>query len=237
MIAMLMAAGASFVVTIFGTPLLIRWLRAHQIGAQIRDDGPIEHPHVAKAGTPTMGGIAIVTATVVGYLVAHVRRSKVAFATPGWALLALIVGLGIVGYIDDYLGVRARRNMGLRKRGKTFGIVVIAAAFAWLALKFVHTSTHLSFTKPLGLNLGSVGWFVLAVLVIYATTNAVNFTDGVDGLAAGSSAFTFAAFMIIAFTEFRHPATYGVLSAQSLDQAIVAAAMIAWSSAWAGMTW
>jgi phospho-N-acetylmuramoyl-pentapeptide-transferase len=239
MIAMLMAAGASFVVTIFGTPVLIRWLRAHQIGAQIRDDGPIEHPHVAKAGTPVMGGIAIVSAAVIGYLVAHIRRSKVAFTTPGWALLALIVGLGIVGYIDDYLGVRARRNMGLRKRGKTFGIVVIAAAFAWLALKFVHTSTHLSFTKPLALNLGSVGWFVLAVLIIYATTNAVNFTDGVDGLAAGSSAFTFAAFMIIAFTEFRHPLTYGgpharAFSAQSLDQAIVAAAMF---GACAGFLW
>jgi phospho-N-acetylmuramoyl-pentapeptide-transferase len=239
-IAMLMAAAASFAVTIFGTPILMRWLRAHAIGAQIRDDGPIEHPHVAKAGTPTMGGIAIVVATVVGYLFAHLRRSSVAFATPGWALLALIVGLGIVGFIDDYLGVRARRNLGLRKRGKTFGIVAIAAAFAWLGLRLVHTSTHLSFTKPIGLNLGSVGWFVFAVLVIYATTNAVNLTDGLDGLAAGSSVFTFAAFMIIGFTEFRHPKPYGgglhehLFSAQSLDQAIIAAALF---GACAGFLW
>ena len=144
----------------------------------------------------------------------------------------MIVGLGIVGFIDDYLGVRARRNLGLRKRGKTFGIVAIAAAFAWLSIRLVHTSTHLSFTKPLGVNLGSVGWFVFAVLVIYATTNAVNLTDGLDGLAAGSSAFTFAAFMIIGFTEFRHPQPYGgalnphLFSAQALDQAIVAAAML-----------
>ena len=240
MIAMLMAAAASFAVTIFGTPFLLRWLRAHELGAQIRDDGPIEHPHVAKAGTPTMGGIAIVVATVVGYLFAHLRRSSVAFATPGWALLALIVGLGIVGFIDDYLGVRARRNLGLRKRGKTFGIVVIAAAFAWLSIRLVHTSTHLSFTKPIGVNLGSVGWFVFAILVIYATTNAVNLTDGLDGLAAGSSVFTFAAFMIIGFTEFRHPGPYGgalnphLFSAQSLDQAIVAAALF---GACAGFLW
>ncbi len=123
-IAMLMAAGAAFVVTIFFTPLLIRSLRARGIGQQIRDDGPIEHPHIAKAGTPTMGGIAIVLATVVGYLFAHIRRNSIAFATPGWALIALIVGLGFVGWIDDYLGVRARRNLGLRKRGKTLGIVV-----------------------------------------------------------------------------------------------------------------
>ena len=234
MIAMLMSAGAAFFVTIFFTPLLIRQLRARNIGQQIRDDGPIEHPHIAKAGTPTMGGIAIVLATVVGYLFAHIRRESIKFATPGIALIALIVGLGFVGWIDDYLGVRARRNLGLRKRGKTFGIVVIAAAFAWLAVAFVHTDTHLSFTQPLGIDLGKVGLFLWIVLVVYATTNAVNLTDGLDGLAAGSSVFTFAAFMIIAFTEFRHPDIYNVVSAQALDQAVVAAAMF---GACAGFLW
>jgi phospho-N-acetylmuramoyl-pentapeptide-transferase len=234
MIAMLMAAGAAFVVTIFFTPLLIRWLRARGIGQQIRDDGPIEHPHSAKAGTPTMGGIAIVVATIIGYLFAHVRRSSIAFATPGWALLALITGLGLVGFIDDYLGVRAGRNMGLRKRGKTLGIVVIAAAFAWLAVHFVHTDTHLSFTQPLNADLGKLGLFLWVILVVYASANAVNLTDGLDGLAAGSSALTFAAFMIIAFTEFRHPDIYGVVSAQALDQAVIAAAMF---GACAGFLW
>jgi phospho-N-acetylmuramoyl-pentapeptide-transferase len=233
-IAMLMAAAASFVVTILGTPILIRYLRAHGVGQQIRDDGPIEHPHVAKAGTPTMGGIAIVSATVVGYLVAHTRRGSVAFATSGWALLALIAGLGIVGWIDDYLGVRARRNLGLRKRGKTFGIVMIGAAFAWLAVRFVKTDTHLSFTRPLHVNLGKVGLFIFIVLIIYASTNAVNLTDGLDGLAAGSSAFTFAAFMIVGFTEFRHPDVYHVSAAQALDQAVIAAAMF---GACAGFLW
>jgi phospho-N-acetylmuramoyl-pentapeptide-transferase len=233
-IAMLMAAAAAFVVTVFFTPLLIRRLRLKGIGQQIRDDGPIEHPHVAKAGTPTMGGIAIVVATVVGYLFAHVRRQSIAFATPGWALIALIVGLGLVGWIDDYLGVRAGRNLGLRKRGKTLGIVVVAAGFAWLAVYFVHTDTHLSFTQPLDIDLGKVGLFLWIVLVVYATANAVNLTDGLDGLATGSSALTFAAFMIIAFTEFRHPDIYGVLPAQALDQAVVAAAML---GACAGFLW
>jgi phospho-N-acetylmuramoyl-pentapeptide-transferase len=233
-IAMLMAAAAAFVVTVFFTPLLIRRLRLKGIGQQIRDDGPLEHPHVAKAGTPTMGGIAIVVATVVGYLFAHIRRESIAFATPGWALIALISGLGVVGWIDDYLGVRAHRNLGLRKRGKTLGIVVVAAGFAWLAVYFVHTDTHLSFTQPLGIDLGKVGLFLWIVLVVYATANAVNLTDGLDGLAAGSSAFTFAAFMIIAFTEFRHPDIYGVLPAQALDQAVVAAAML---GACAGFLW
>jgi phospho-N-acetylmuramoyl-pentapeptide-transferase len=233
-IAMLMAAALSFAVTILGTPLLIRWLRANAIGQQIRDDGPIEHPHVAKAGTPTMGGLAIVVATVLGYLFAHVRRGSVAFARSGWSLLALIVGLGVVGWIDDYLGVRARRNLGLRKRGKTLGIVAVGSAFAWLAVNYVHTDTHLSFTRPLALDLGTVGLFIWAVLVIYATANAINLTDGLDGLASGSSAFTFAAFMIIAFTEFRHPNIYNVSAAQALDQAIIAAAMF---GACAGFLW
>jgi phospho-N-acetylmuramoyl-pentapeptide-transferase len=166
-----------------------------------------------------------------------VRRGSVAFARSGWSLLALVIGLGVVGWIDDYLGVRARRNLGLRKRGKTFGIVIIAAAFAWLAVNFVQTDTHLSFTRPLDLDLGKVGLFIWIVLVIYATANAVNLTDGLDGLLAGSSAFTFAAFMIIAFTEFRHPLIYGLRpaqTAQALDMAIVAAAMF---GACAGFLW
>jgi len=238
--ALLMAAAGAFVVTMGFTPLLMRWLRAHGIGQQIRDDGPIEHPHVAKAGTPTMGGIAIVTATVFGYLFAHVRRESIRFSTSGWALIALIFGLGVVGWIDDYLGVRAHRNLGLRKRGKTLGIVAVAGLFAWLAIDFAHTSTHLSFTRPLSTNLGSVGMFLFAIVLVYATANAVNLTDGADGLATGSSALTFAAFMIIAFTEFRHPALYYQLpalraqTAQALDQAIVAAAMF---GSCAGFLW
>jgi phospho-N-acetylmuramoyl-pentapeptide-transferase len=234
MIAMLMAAGAAFVIAIGGTPLLIRYLRARGIGAHIRDDGPFEHPHVAKAGTPTMGGLAIVGAAVVGYFVAHLRRGNVKFASAGWSLLFLIVGLALVGFVDDYLGVRAHRNLGLRKRGKTAGIVIVGGGFAALALQWVDVSTKLSFTRPLHTDLGSLGWFVWAVLVIYATANAVNITDGLDGLVAGTSTLVFIAFVIIAFTEFRHPGIYEVLSAQALDLAIIAAAMM---GACAGFLW
>jgi phospho-N-acetylmuramoyl-pentapeptide-transferase len=234
MIAMLMAAAAAFVIAIGGTPLLIRSLRARGIGAHIRDDGPFEHPHVAKAGTPTMGGLAIVGAAVVGYFVAHLRRGDVKFASAGWSLLFLIVGLALVGFVDDYLGVRAHRNLGLRKRGKTAGIVIVGGGFAALALQWVEVSTKLSFTRPLHTDLGTVGWFVWAILVVYATANAVNITDGLDGLAAGSSILVFIAFVIIAFTEFRHPGIYEVLSAQALDLAIIAAAMM---GACAGFLW
>ena len=114
MIAMLMAAATAFLVTFVVTPFLIAQLKRRGIGQQIRDDGPIAHPHVAKAGTPTMGGIAVVGAAVLGYIVAHFRHKSVAFSSSGWTLIILVGGLGAVGFLDDYLGVRAGRNLGLR---------------------------------------------------------------------------------------------------------------------------
>jgi phospho-N-acetylmuramoyl-pentapeptide-transferase len=229
-----MAAGAAFVVAILGTPVLIAQLRARGIGQHIRDDGPIEHPHAAKAGTPTMGGLAIVGAVTCGYLVAHLRRGNVRFASAGLALMALVLALALVGFLDDYLGIRKRQNLGLRKRGKTAGQLLVAAGFAALALQWVDTSTELSFTRELGIDLSSVGWIAWALVVVTATCNAVNLTDGLDGLAAGSAALTFSAFVIITFTEFRHPEIYGILPAQALDMAIVAAAFV---GACAGFLW
>ena len=105
-------------------------------------------------------------------------------------------------------------------------------------------STHLSFTRPLDLDLGTVGWFMWAIAVVYATANAVNITDGLDGLAAGSAAFVFAAFVVIAFTQFRHPHAYGLLAAGSIDVAVVAAALMGacvgflwWNGAPARSSW
>jgi phospho-N-acetylmuramoyl-pentapeptide-transferase len=233
-IALLVALGVAFMLSILGTPLLIRILVRRGIGQQIRDDGPIAHPHAAKAGTPVMGGIAIVGSAVVAYLVAHIRTEQIRFARAGLTLMALIVGMAVVGFIDDYLGVRKARNLGLRKRGKTAGELVVAAGFGLLALQYLNVSTHLSFTRVLDLDLGTTGWFILAMLVIYASSNAVNITDGADGLAAGSAAMVFAAFVVIAFWQFRHPDNYDVLPAASLDLAVVSAAMF---GACAGFLW
>src|SRR5205807_2603566 len=101
-INLLIAAGTGFVVCVLGTPLLIRVLQARGIGQAIRDDGPIEHPHVKKAGTPTMGGIAIVGAATAGYLVAHMRVNAFKHANSGLALMGLIIGMALVGFVDDY---------------------------------------------------------------------------------------------------------------------------------------
>jgi phospho-N-acetylmuramoyl-pentapeptide-transferase len=234
MIALLVGMAVAFMLSILGTPLLIPILERHGIGQQIRDDGPFAHPHQQKAGTPTMGGIAIVGSALIAYLVAHIRTEQIKFARAGITLMALIVGMAIIGFVDDYLGVRKARNMGLRKRGKTAGELLVGGGFALLALQYLSVSTHLSFTRSLDLDLGSWVWFVLAIAVIYGSTNGVNFADGLDGLAAGSAAMVFAAFVIIAFWQFRHPHIYGLATAASLDLAVIAAAMF---GACAGFLW
>ena len=226
MIALLIAAGVAFAITLLGTPVLVRILRARGIGQLIRDDGPFTHPHAAKAGTPTMGGIALVGAATIGYVVAHVRTNELKFARTGVSLLALIIGLAIVGFIDDYLGVRRRRNLGLRKRGKAAGQLLAGSGFALLALNWINISTHLSFTRQLNLNLGSTIWFFVAIVVVVGSANAVNLTDGMDGLAAGSATLAFAAFTIITFWEFRHFTVYNVQPAPAIDLAVIAAALM-----------
>lgn len=226
MIAVLIAVAVAFGVCVLSTPLLIGLLRRRSIGQSIRDDGPVAHPHEAKAGTPTMGGIALVAAAIVGYLAAHIRTEAIKFADTALTLWFLILGMAIVGFLDDWLGVRRARNLGLRKRGKLAGQYLVAAGFALLALRFVQTATVLSFTRAFDLELAGWLWVVIAVMVVVAASNAVNITDGLDGLAAGSAALVFAAFIVVAFTQFRHPHAYHLPAAQQIDLAVVAAAMM-----------
>lgn len=234
MIALLISVAVAFMVAVLGTPLLIRVLRAREIGQLIRDDGPFTHPHAGKAGTPTMGGIAIVVAAVIGYAAAHLRSDQLKFARTGLTILFLVVGLALVGFIDDYLSVRRHRNLGLRKRGKTAGELLVASGFALLALRWIDASTNLSFTRSIDLDLGATLWFFVAVIVVYASSNAVNITDGLDGLAAGAATLTFAAFMVIAFWQFRHPGQYGGEPASSIDIAVVAGGL---TGACGGFLW
>ena len=226
MTSLLIAAGVAFTVAVLGTPFLIRVLQARGMGQLIRDDGPFTHPHAGKAGTPTMGGIALVGAAVLGYLVSHVRTDQLKFARTGVTLLFLIIVLAGVGFADDLLGVRRRRNLGLRKRGKTAGQLLAASGFALLALNWIRVSTHLSFVRELNLDLGSTLWFVVAVVVVVGAANGVNLTDGMDGLAAGSATLAFAAFTIIGFWQLRHTSVYHLQAASAIDLAVVAAAMM-----------
>jgi phospho-N-acetylmuramoyl-pentapeptide-transferase len=233
-IALLIAVGVAFGTAVLGTPFLIRLLRRRGIGQLIRDDGPFTHPHAGKSGTPTMGGIAIVVGAGLGYAVAHLRNDQLKFARTGLSLMVLIVGFAIVGFIDDYLAVRRGRNLGLRKRGKATGELVVASGFALLALNWITVSTNLSFTRVFDANLGTTLWFVFAVFVIVGSCNAVNITDGLDGLAAGAATLTFGAFMVICFWQFRHAVQYGAEPASTIDIAVVAAAL---TGACGGFLW
>ena len=217
------SGGVAFLVSLLATPLWLRFLSERSLGQQIREEGPSSHR--AKAGTPTMGGVVIVAAAVIGYLMGHVGTA-IDFTRAGVLAILVMVASGIVGLVDDYLGIRNARNLGLSTRGKLVGELAIALAFALLATQWVHTSTDLSFTRfslP-GWNLTVGGWIVLALFVIVATSNAVNLTDGLDGLAAGSSTFCFGVLSIIGYWQFRHYHIYQLHAA--LDLGLVAVALV-----------
>ena len=184
MLGLLVSGGMALWIAILFTPVLIRYFRSREIGQHIREDGPASH--VAKAGTPTMGGIAIVTSVVFGYAIGHIG-TEISFSRTGYLAVGAVVVFGLIGYLDDSIKVRRRRSLGLNKRGKSAAQIVCALVFAVLAVQWAHTSTALSFTRAsaMGMSLGKVGWVVFAVLVMVGSSNAVNITDGVDGLAAG----------------------------------------------------
>lgn len=231
MVALLLAASIAALSSIVGTKLVLDWLVAHRLGQPIHEDVP--EGHTIKAGTPTMGGVAIVGAAVLGYLASHVR-SNLVFTRTGVLVMACIVGAGLVGLLDDLIKVRNERNLGLTKSAKTAGLVAVAVGFAVATVLWTDVETTLSFTRwnSPGWELGTVGWCGWAVVLIYATTNGVNLTDGLDGLAAGSSIFVYTCLMVIGFWAFRHFDTYQINHA--LDIAVVAAAMIGAS---AGFLW
>jgi phospho-N-acetylmuramoyl-pentapeptide-transferase len=235
LIALLIGGVVSIAVVLVITPLFIAWIKDRSIGQQIRDDGP--KGHHTKAGTPTIGGVCIVAGCVAGYVSAHTRIGAV-YTYGGLAVMTTVVLMGLVGFIDDWIKVRNSRSLGLTSWQKMAGQVGVALIFAVIAIHWAHVSTKLSWTRydlP-GINLGRVGWTILAVVLIVGFSNAVNLTDGLDGLAAGSSAFTFATFAAIGFWELRHQPVYHVPHQvpESLDLALVA---IALGGACVGFLW
>jgi phospho-N-acetylmuramoyl-pentapeptide-transferase len=228
-VALLIALSAGLLVSMTGTPLLIRALQERGIGQQIREDGP--QGHITKAGTPTMGGITMLFATVTGYVAGHVNTGAV-FTLAGVLVVAVTIGAGGVGLVDDWIKVSRQRSLGLDKTAKTLGLIAVALLFALLAVYKAKVRTDLSFTRSIGVGLGGPLWCVWAVLILLGTTNAVNLTDGLDGLAGGSSIFAFFTFVFIGFWQFRHPDCYAV--GPALDLSLVAAAL---TGACAGFLW
>ena len=236
----LIAAVISLVSSILCTPLAVAYFRRRGFGQEIRSDGP--QTHLVKRGTPTMGGVAIVGSTVLGYVTAHVIIAIRGGGGPnasGLLLLFLMVGLGAVGFVDDLIKIRRQRSLGLRARAKFGGQLLVGVSFAVLSVQFRNrlgltpASTHLSYVRDLApVGLGTVGFLIVAYLIVAATSNAVNLTDGLDGLAAGAAAMVFGAFTLIAFLQFRnqcgsHPIGGCYVVRDPLDVALVAAAALA----------
>ncbi|MEO7124766.1 MAG: phospho-N-acetylmuramoyl-pentapeptide-transferase [Nakamurella sp.] len=239
----LVAAVVGLFVSILLTPKLIRVFSRQGFGQEIREDGP--KTHQTKRGTPTMGGVAIITAMWVGYVVAISVQLMLGGGGPtasGWLLLYLTTGLGLVGFLDDFVKIRMHRNLGLNKSMKFIGQTFVAVSFAVLCLFFRNArgqtpgSMYFSYARDLvWIPIGAVGFVILAVLLIAAWSNAVNFTDGLDGLAAGSSVMVLGTYVFIAFFQFRTSCSSVLSQAAAggcydvrdpLDIALVAAAAL-----------
>lgn len=222
MIALLIAGAVSLAVPLFGMPLFIRLMKSKGFGQFIQEE---LNDHSHKEGTPTMGGVMIVAGAAAGYVAAHVRSGTI-FTKGGLLTIGAILAAAFVGFLDDFISNRNKRNLGLRARTKMIGLLAVATTFAFLAIRLADVHTTLSFTsfdQP-GWKLGAVGWVLLAIFMIAGTTNGVNLADGLDGLAAGSAAICFAAFVVIGFWEFRHVDYYQI--PQALDLSLVAASMM-----------
>jgi phospho-N-acetylmuramoyl-pentapeptide-transferase len=210
--ALLTAGALSLSFTLFLTPLFIRLFTRLGWGQFIRDDGPKTH-HV-KRGTPTMGGIIFILGTLFGYFSATLLIGDGPTAS-GLLVLFMMVGLGLVGFVDDFLKTRKKQSLGLGGWAKIAGQTIVAAAFALLALQFPNeegatpATTKISFIRDLPLDfmvlgtvVGIIAYVVWIVLIAAAASNGVNVTDGLDGLASGASILAIGSFIIIGFWQF-----------------------------------
>ncbi len=223
--AILLAASISLTLSLIGTPVVIRFFRRRGYGQLIRDDGP--QSHQTKRGTPTMGGTAIILSALAGYFFATLLLGP--RLSPGGILaMGVFLGMGLVGFLDDYIKIRRNRSLGLSKTAKFVGQALVGIGFAIGAEYVADTATVLSFIGTVsvgGVALDFGVFFPLfCFLILSGTSNAVNLTDGLDGLAAGTSALVFGAFTIIAFWIFRHPESYSVEAQLHADALAVAAA-------------
>lgn len=197
----LLTIGASFVLAVILGPLAIPLLRRLKFGQQIRAEGP--QAHLKKAGTPTMGGTIILLALTLPYL-RFSSRDSVEF----YVLLLACLGFGLVGFLDDYIKIVFRRSLGLTAKQKLFGQLLMAGVICYLLYRQGH-STALSI--PFAETEISLGWWLyvpFVILYMLGFSNAVNFTDGLDGLLAGTSALAFGAMTIIAMLQSQHEVAF-----------------------------
>lgn len=203
---LLLTIGVSFILAVIAAPILIPLLRRMKFGQQIRQDGP--ESHLMKAGTPTMGGVVILLAFTLSYLKFSVVN------TDFYVLLIATLGFGLIGFLDDYIKIVFKRSLGLTPRQKLFGQLLFSAIICYLLFQNGHDTSITIPGTSWGWDWGGWFYYPFIILMLLAISNAVNFTDGLDGLLSGVSAIAFGAFALVA------------MQATSLPAAFCAAAMI-----------
>ncbi|MCD9197547.1 phospho-N-acetylmuramoyl-pentapeptide-transferase [Aeromicrobium wangtongii] len=199
--AILIAGALSLLVTLIGTRFAISVLVKQGYGQLIRDDGPTSHH--TKRGTPTMGGLVIIIAVLVGYFAAKLA-TQTAPSASAMLLLFLFVGLGAIGFLDDFIKVSKQRNLGLRSKAKLVGQTVIGLIFAWLAIMWEDDAGRTPITHAISFTRDFDGWrlptallVIWVLLLVAGASNGVNLTDGLDGLATGAAMMVFGAYVFI----------------------------------------
>ncbi|ASN05851.1 phospho-N-acetylmuramoyl-pentapeptide-transferase [Virgibacillus necropolis] len=196
--ALLITIAIAFLITVLLSPIFIPFLRRLKFGQSIREEGP--KSHVKKTGTPTMGGIMIVFSIVITSLIMASKYSQ-SISYELWLLIFVLVGYGLLGFLDDFIKVALKRNLGLTSKQKMLGQVVIALVF-YVILRMNNFDTYVQVPgTDIQWDLG-FGYALLIIFMLVGTSNAVNLTDGLDGLLAGTAAIAFGAFGILAWSGF-----------------------------------
>jgi len=243
MIALLIAGGFSLLFSLLLTPLFVRGFKRLRWGQPIRMDTPENHDHEFKRGTPTMGGLIFLSGSIISYYLGKLIMGETPSASSQLVII-MAVGAGLIGFLDDFMKARRQNSAGLSGWVKIAGQLAIAIVFAILSLRFANdagitpASTHISLFRDLPFDFMSlgvvvgIGLFVLwVVAIVTATTNAVNVTDGLDGLAAGSAIFAFGAYLVMGFWKASQncaamvePGCY--ITRDPMDLAVISAAFL-----------
>ncbi|MGI6119114.1 MAG: phospho-N-acetylmuramoyl-pentapeptide-transferase [Desulfosporosinus sp.] len=213
------AAGLALIITLVLGPFLIPVLRTLKFGQNVRDDGPKRH--LKKAGTPTMGGMIFLVGIIVSALVTAEQPTSLEMVT----MVGITLGYGIIGFIDDFIKVVMHRSLGLRAYQKLIGQFALAFILMWVSVHWLGRGTDVAipFTS-IHFDLG-LFYYILTSLVIVGMTNAVNLTDGLDGLAAGSTMIVGLGYIVIAYMAANQGGGVAVL-AHETDMAVFAAALV-----------
>ena len=183
------------------TPLFVKFQKNKKIGEKIRVDGP--KAHSVKTGTPTMGGIIFVLSSITAFtivsLIKYYRYEE--YSIEGIFVLSVLLLCSLIGFIDDYMALKKQRSLGMRGWVKIFLLAIVCLYFILFYKYILEASTCIGIPfTDINVELGK-WYYIIVVLIIISTTNAVNLTDGLDGLAAGASSIVLAVFCFIAFLE------------------------------------